>query len=179
MNAIVRKFSAAAILTLALAAQASYAPAAQRAGAGGQAPEAKVSARQFLEKCGNTPIAEFVVDSLSQSTNSTGFVDVARSFRSFSVGGTKPSCVIVRFSAQAFANGLGEAMIVQALLDGKVSIEGPILFVADSDFFAGAHAYTFLFPSVSPGQHSVRMEYRSLNSGTVAINDYNLEIRHR
>jgi hypothetical protein len=173
------KICSAAILSVALAALASSASAAQRAPVNGQAAEARATARQFLENCGNTPLAEFVVDALTQSTNSTTLVDVDRSFRSFTVGGNKPSCVIVRFSAQAFAPGIAEFMRVRALLDGKPSIENEIQLVAESVSFSDAHAYTFLFPSVPPGLHNVKMQYRSPNAGTVSINDFNLEIRHR
>jgi hypothetical protein len=174
-----RNYSAAAILALSLAAVASSAFAAGRPAADGQGREARATTRQALEDCGNTPLAKFVVDSLTQSTNSPTLVDVDRSFRSFTVGGNKPSCVIVRFSAQAFAPGIGEFIRVRALLDGKPSIENEIQMVAESVSFSEAAAYTFLFPSVSPGVHSVRMQYRSPNTGTVSINDFNMEIRHR
>jgi hypothetical protein len=55
-------------------------------------------------------------------------------------------------------------MRVQALLDGKPSIEGSIQLVAESEDFSQAHAYTFLFPSVSPDLHNVKMQYRSWNA---------------
>src|SRR5688572_1514758 len=140
------KTCSAALLMLALAAQASPAAAQQRASADGEAPGPRASARQALEDCGNTPFSKFVVDALSQSTNSTAFVDVDRSFRSFTVGGNVPSCVIVRFNAQVRARGIFEFMRIQALLDGKPSIEGSIQLVAESGDFSEAHGYTFLFP---------------------------------
>jgi hypothetical protein len=176
---IFAKTCSAAALTFALVAQASFATAAQRAPVNGQPPEAKATARQDLSNCDKLPLTKFVVDSVNQSTDSTTFIDVDRSLRSFNVGGAGSSCVVVRFSAQVRAQGIFEHMRVQALLDGKPSIEGPVTLVAESEDFSEAHSYTFLFPSVSPGFHNVRMQYRSGNAGTVDLNDFNLEIRHR
>jgi hypothetical protein len=176
---LARNCSAAALLTLAMAAQASSAPA-QRASAGdGQAPGGKVSARALDQACGNLPKTDVVVNSLSQNTSSVTLVDVQGSDASFIVAGPTRSCVLVSFAAQAFAPGPFSFMRVRATLDGAPSIEGEIQLVAESENFSSAHAYNFLFPSVAPGSHVVRMQYRSPNATEIAINDFSLNVRHR
>jgi hypothetical protein len=173
-----RNYSAAAILMLALATLASPASAAQRA-IDGQARETKASARALAQGCGNLPKTEVIVNSLSQSTSSVNLVDVEGSGISFNVGGTGNSCVIVSLGAQAFAPGIAALMRVRALLDGKPSIDGEIQLVAESVSFSDAHAYNFLFPSVTPGNHFFSMQYRSPNADEVFINDFDINIRHR
>jgi hypothetical protein len=178
VNTLARACSAAAILTLALAAQAPTA-FAQNAGADGQSAGPRSSPRALVQGCGKLSKTEVVVNSKSQNTDSVTFVSVEGSDTFFSVAGQTASCVIVSFSAQAFASGIGAVMLVRALLDGKPSIDGEIQLVAESGLFSDAHAYNFTFPSVSPGDHDFRMEYRSLNNDTVAITDFNMNIRHR
>jgi hypothetical protein len=179
MTALVRTFSAAVLLTTALALPALSASAATRGPAGGQLPEPKASTRQLIESCGNLPKTEVIVNSLSQSTDSTSLVDVESSEVFFKVGGTKPTCVLATFAAQAFAPGPFALMRVKALLDGKQSVEGEIQLVAESENFADAHSYNFLFVGVNPGDHLVTMQYRSPNNDEVFINDFNLSVRHR
>jgi hypothetical protein len=82
----------------------------------------------------------------------------------------------VSFSAQVFTpQGV---IIVRALLDGAESVDGTIDFVFASGNFA-AHAYNFLFPAVSPGGHTFRMQYFSSNAANVTIRSFDLKIRHR
>jgi hypothetical protein len=179
MTAFARKYSAAAILMLALATQASSAPVQRAQAIDGEASGGKASARALAQGCGNLPKTEVIVNSLSQDTDSVNFVDVEGSETAFDVGGSAKSCVIVSFGGQAFAPGIANFMRIRATLDGVASIEGDIQLVAESESFSDAHAYNFLFPSVSPGRHVFGMKYRSPNNGFVAINDFSLNIRHR
>jgi hypothetical protein len=178
MIAFAYKCSAAAILMLALAAPASSA-SAQRAVADGQLREAKAAARQLIESCGNLPKTEVVVNSQPQSTDSTTSIDVQGSEVFFKVGGSASSCVLVTFIAQASAPGPFAVMRVKALLDGKQSIDDEIQLVAETENFSEAHSYNFLFVGVQPGDHFLNMQYRSANNDTIAINDFNLSVRHR
>lgn len=179
MTPFARGCSAAAILTLALTAQASFATAQRGPLADGQAPGAKVSTRALAQGCGNLPKTEVIVNSLSQSTSLVNLVDVEGSAISFNVGGTGSSCVIVSLGAQAFAPGTAAFMSVRTLLDGVPSIDGEIQLAAESVSFSDTHAYNFLFPSVKPGNHFFSMQYRSPNADKVFINDFDINIRHR
>jgi hypothetical protein len=170
---------AAAVLALALASQASSATVKRISPVDGEAPGGKVSGRALAQGCGKLPQTEVIVNSLSQSTDSVNFVDVEGADTAFDIGGSAKSCVIVSFSAQAFAPGIATFMRVKATLDGVPSIEGDIQLAAENVSFSDAHAYNFLFPSVSPGRHVFGMQYRSPNAGSVAINDFSLNIRHR
>jgi hypothetical protein len=169
----------AGLLALALIAHVATA-AAQRAPVNGQAPEPRATTRSVLKQsCGSLPFVEVIRNNGSQNTDSTSFVNVNGSDITFRVGGTAASCVIVSFSAEAFAPGPFALMRVKAFLDGNQSSDGEIQLVAESNTFADAHAYNFLFPSIAPGLHTFRMQYRSVNNHTVAINDFDLNIRHR
>jgi hypothetical protein len=98
------------------------------------------------------------------STLSTTYVDIPEATLNFVQGGDVASCVIVRFSAEAFAK------------DNGVSVR-PLLNVAttalpDEVAFAGmeciptvgcttrAHAFEFVFPRVKPGKHLLRMQFK-------------------
>jgi hypothetical protein len=76
--------------------------------------------------------------SSSQTTSSTAFVDVIGSLTSFTTTATK--CVIIDFSAQAFAPPTASGlMFVRALLDGvTASVDGEIQFVAQSNTLSDA-----------------------------------------
>jgi hypothetical protein len=118
--------------------------------------------------------------SSSQTTSSTAFVDVIGSLTSFTTTATK--CVIIDFSAQAFAPPTASGlMFVRALLDGvTASVDGEIQFVAQSNTLSDAHSYNFVFPSVSIGAHNVRMQFRTNNAANaVTINGFNMVINHK
>src|SRR5262249_24498258 len=126
--------------------------------------------------CGILPQTVVVQSGTPQSTTSTSFVNVIGSGVSFTQGGTSAACVIVSFSAQVFTP-LG-GIIVRALLDGTESVDHTIDFVFASGNFA-AHAYNFLFPAVSPGGHTFRMQYLSASAANATIQSFDLNIRHR
>src|SRR5688572_18411580 len=107
--AFARTCSAAAIVTLALAAQAPFACPLRAPVADGPVAGDKASARLF-ENCRKLPVTEIAVLSAPQTTSSTSFIDVIGSGVDINVAGKATSCVIVSFSAQAFAPGLFNAM---------------------------------------------------------------------
>ena len=138
------------------------------------------TAEALAKSCGQLPNTEVAQSGAAQFNPSSTFADVVGSSVSFNVAGANPSCVIVSFSAQAFAEHRA-GMFVRALLDKSVeSVDSVILFVGDSGAFPEAHAYNFLFPSVSPGPHAVKVQYRADVTGLpVVIDDFDLNIRHR
>jgi hypothetical protein len=138
-------------------------------------------AEALAKSCGQLLNTEIAQSGAGQfTTSSIIFANVVGSNVSFNVAGASPSCVIVSFSAQAFAQNR-TGMHVRALLDNNVeSVDGVVIFVGDSGAFPEAHAYNFLFPSVSPGPHTVKMQYRSHADGfPTVINEFDLNIRHR
>jgi hypothetical protein len=167
---------AAAVLITTLLAGSGLATAA-----GGQAPDGKKATRSTIAKyCGSLTKTAVAQSNASQSTSS-GWTDVTGSNLTLTVGPGSPDCVIVSFSAQAYAPASGSrVMFVRAFLDDILSVDGEIQLAAQSVAFAEAHAYNFLFPSVPPGAHEFKMQYRPLVLGNqVFINDFDLSIRHR
>src|SRR5262245_37385643 len=85
--------------------------------------------------CGPLPQVNIVHSTNSQTGTSNNFAPVAGSLVNFTVGGTVRTCVIVSFSAQAYAP-LGRLIWVSAMLDGAPSVDGQIAFAAEDGNFA-------------------------------------------
>lgn len=140
------------------------------------------------KNCGALPQVNTVHSTDSQTGSSprhTSFAPVAGSLVNFTVGPGASSCVIVTFSAQAYAPN-GRLIWIRAKLDDFVSseagqsVDGQIAFAAEDGDFAQTHSYSFLWPSVSPGAHQIRLEYRSQVHGqAVNIDRFAVEVQHR
>jgi hypothetical protein len=129
--------------------------------------------------CGILPYTEAAVSLRSQSTASRAFVDVAGSRIRFTT--TRPTCIVVQFSAQVLAEEGGAAMQVRAVRnDGKedvVNAGGAVQFVAGP--LADGRSYGLLLPAVQPGTHTVRMQFRALGDGSVrTIKSFNMNVSH-
>ena len=130
------------------------------------------------KNCGALAQVNTVHSTNSQSGSSSTFAPVAGSLVNFTVG-TGASCVIVAFSAQAYAPA-GRLIWVRAILDGAASFDGQIAFAAEDGAFAQSHSYSFLFPSVAAGAHQVFLQYRSqVNGQTVIIDRFAVEVEHK
>ena len=118
----------------------------------------------------------FKTATVQTGTMSTTFVDVANTQVTFVQGGTGPNCVVVAFTASA-NNGPGNSMIVRAVLDDSIICEpkGDTYFSSADDLRGSA--MNFVCPSVSPGGHAIKMQFRSLNGGQVAF-DHRSTIVH-
>jgi hypothetical protein len=81
----------------------------------------------------------------------------------FTQGGSRPGCVIVFFSA-AMYRGTSEDVFIRAVLDGVIGIPQDQQWDSSTDGFRG-NSVSFIFPSVAPGPHMVRMQWRT-GSGT-------------
>jgi hypothetical protein len=124
-------------------------------------------------------------DSLNKSTSSTNFVNLPNGSVSFTQGGTGSGCVIVTFAAEAFAR-VSRILQIRARLDNSsVAAPGIVQLSGDDDEdgdgdWARAHAFTFIFPSVAPGAHTVRMQFRSVFfSEPVTIHKHTVVVQHR
>ncbi len=133
---------------------------------GGAAARAVTSA-----SCGNLSATSFKADNAtSASTASNSFVNVPNTGVSFTQGGSSSGCVIVSFSAEAFAPN-GRAILLQARMDGSSTASpGVIQLSGDddengNDKWARSHTFNFAFLSVAPGAHVVTIRYRSATSG--------------
>jgi hypothetical protein len=111
------------------------------------------------------------VSRTSQSTNLTTYVDVIDTQIGFHQGGTSASCVVVSFSAEATAT-TNQLMIVDPLLDSTPCQPGDTQFansITSPDGLA-ARAMNYVCPNVAPGNHTVKVRFKSSGGGPVSLN---------
>lgn len=106
---------------------------------------------------------------LTSFTNSQTFRNIPQTLVSFTQGGAVASCVIVRFSAEAGANGAGFIMEVRAILDGVT--EALPISVRFGEGTEVARFYEFIFKQVAPGAHTLRMQFRSNNGVSTFVSN--------
>jgi hypothetical protein len=132
--------------------------------------------------------ANFTASTLDFSTTTSAtFVNIPEGLVSFTQGGSTSGCVIVDFSGMVFANAAGAALeYVRAVLNtGAVAVPFETQFNGDDDEdadgrWARSHAYTFVFPSVAPGAHTIQMQFRSLVAGqTVFMHRHTTVVYHQ
>lgn len=162
-----------------LATQAAY------AGSGGGSAKASVSRAPITSGCNG--LNKMKVKTYNPAgdifTTSTSFVDISGAGVSISVGGTTPSCVIVTYSGRVTAlDGAGnEGMYVRPLMDSITdALPTNIVFTAnDNSGLYDAHSFTWVFPSVSPGNHQVKMQFRSETGSSVSIFGHTVLVQYR
>lgn len=113
-------------------------------------------------------------------TQSTTYVDVPNTSISFVQGGSGAGCAVVSFSAPANAVDLGgNALVVRAVLDDSVFCEpkGDTYFAGSIDLRASA--MTFICPSVGPGNHSIKMQFRSLTGAQTGLDRRTTTVNYR
>lgn len=97
----------------------------------------------------------------SSQTTSTTFVNIPEAGFNFVQGGSSASCVLVRFSAET-AIGTNQILIVRAFLDNTTAaLPAEAVYSSGRGDDNGARVFEFVFPSVAPGSHLVRMQFRS------------------
>jgi hypothetical protein len=106
-------------------------------------------------------------------TTSTTFINLPEAAITFTQGGTKASCVIVYFTGMVAVGANGQ-LFVRAIMDGS-DVGLPELFqiIALSNNFSHTHTASFIFPSIAPGSHQVRIQYSSGNGQQVIIGRHN------
>jgi hypothetical protein len=115
---------------------------------------------------------------VNQFTSSTTFVNVFQAKIVFPQGGAGASCVIVHFSARAFAFGT-RTMNVRAVLDGStIALPGEMAFATNDGANGFSRAVQFIFPSVAPGSHSVQIQFRSLSGESVAMGRHSTIVQY-
>jgi len=113
------------------------------------------------------------------STYSVNFVDVPESSININIGGPNPSCVIVTFSASARV--VNSIMYVRAYIPqlGATAQPETAFFTALSGNMFHAHSMQFVFPSIPPGQYSVRVQFRSQNGQLVVVGTRTTTVQYR
>jgi hypothetical protein len=130
--------------------------------------------------CNPVKLRMIASDSPNVSTDLTTFKTLSEATVSFTQGGTAASCVVVRFSAESFVTSFNGIVFVRAFLDNTTAaVPGEVQFSGDDGNRYRAHSYDFIFPSVAPGAHVLRMQFRSGTGGdTVFIKRRTTIVQH-
>jgi hypothetical protein len=112
------------------------------------------------------------------NTTNTTFKTVPEAIVTFTQGGTSPSCVVVRFSAETNVPGGAGIGRVRALLDNVTAAVPDEVQFSGADIAGLARAYDFVFPSVAPGSHVLRMQFRSSNGQSVFLDRHTTIVQH-
>jgi hypothetical protein len=113
------------------------------------------------------------------STSSAAFANIPQTALDFTVGGAAPTCVIVVFSAQTQTTA-DENMGVRAVITGLGSAQPADTFLGAGTGAVEARSTQFVFENVSPGDYTLRMQYRSGSDGSnVTICEPTSVIHHR
>ena len=121
-----------------------------------------------------TPVAQGVcpintasvkVSKGSQGSNSATFADIVESGIRFTQGGTRAACIVVAFTAEAYA-GAGGTILINAVLDGTTVCEPSGNYFLATVNTPGlvqpsSHAMNFVCTGVSPGSHTIKMQMAS------------------
>lgn len=147
--------------------------------------EARDSSRAISSgNCAGLTATKFKADTdVNDTTSSGSFVTVHGTAISFNQSAA--GCVIVTFSSESYAE-FGRLLYVRARLDGATTAApGAIQFSGDDDEdedgrWARSRSYTFIFPSVASGNHTVTMEFRSGAFGrAVHLGKHTTVVQHR
>jgi hypothetical protein len=114
---------------------------------------------------------------VSRGSNSATFAQIPEASVSFTQGGASASCVLVRFSAETFAEG-NENTLIRAFLDGVTAgLPAEVQYSGTDNGQFSARSFEFIFPSVAPGAHVVRMQYRSRNGTFTKVLRHNTVVQ--
>jgi len=143
--------------------------------AGGVTKQASIA----FSNC-KTAKSDFITnDTTGLSTTSTSYVAVPGMAKTITIPGSVSSCVVVDASAFAFAPS--QALeYVSVMLDGNLGNPSEVQFAGDTQgIWAEAHAAVFAFPSVTPGNHTVALVFKSLDGKSVFLHRPAMEIKHK
>ena len=132
----------------------------------------------------SAPRIVYATSDISTSTTSTAFVNVPNMAVNFTIPGTTRTCLKVAYSATVWT-GIDQLIYVRAVLDGGIVAEpSNVQFEGDSDEegdgkWARAHAFNFFFKNVTPGAHTVSIQWRSFFGGTVVTHWRSMAVHTR
>jgi len=112
-----------------------------------------------------------------ESTSSTSFVDMPDTSVSMTL--TRESHLIIMFSAEAWLDGAGDSILIQALVDSTVAnpTGGLVVLTTAGPGQRGVNSFVFYLPNVSGGTHTIWIQWTMLagmNVGHVAERTLNV-----
>ncbi len=175
-----RRILLATVVTVVVLAVTTVAVGATRHPNAGQAGRQSAGPATVIVGGCKAAKVDFAANDVGTSTTSTSFVDLPGASVTFSIGGAATSCVVADYSGQAFAPS-PRLLFIQALLDGaSLGAPSPVQLVGGSaDTFSDSYSMQFVWPSVAPGVHTVKIQFRSFEGGSVAVNRGTLVVQHK
>ena len=119
-------------------------------------------------KCSPTQVKAVTSDTF-RSTTSMSFVRLTETGGKFIQGGSRASCVMVRFEGYV-ATDVDNVITISATIDGKPIGERQLAYAA---VVYQPRAWTFIVPSVAPGEHVIRFNFRTNNGKAVSVTSTN------
>lgn len=107
---------------------------------------------------------------------STTFGNIPEAVVNFTQGGSKVSCVVVRFSAVTFT--ANDGLKVRAVMDGQLQAVPPEIYYSTFSSGLAARSYDFVFARVKPGAHRINMQYRSNDGQQVSIDEHTTIVQY-
>lgn len=118
--------------------------------------------------CSPTKVKATISDAF-RSTTSTTFVRLTEAGGRFIQGGSKASCVMVRFEGYV-ATDVDNVISISATIDGMPIGERQLAYASA---VYQPRAWTFIVPSVAPGLHVIRFDFRTNNGKAASVTSTN------
>jgi len=116
---------------------------------------------------------------VSVNIDTSTYATVPNTSVNFTQGGSSASCVIVRYSGMASATE-PRWIPLRIVLNGRTVAEpGDVQFEGHTQGISLVRSFDFVFPSVQPGKHNIRAEWRSFNTGIVFMHRRTIVVQHR
>jgi hypothetical protein len=126
-------------------------------------------------KCQPTKVTAVASD-VFVATTSTTFVPLTGAGRKFIQGGSRPSCVLVRFEGYV-ATADNTVISISAAIDGATIAPNEVQLAYDAVVYQ-PRAWTFIIPKVAPGEHRIGFKFRTNNGNGVSVNRSNTIIHY-
>ena len=127
---------------------------------------AAAPAAPTVVNCSPTKMKIVASTLVSNSPASNSFSNIAETTVGFTQGGINASCVIVRFSAETFSIGAANNLRIRPFLDNTTTAFPPhVRYSGDDGTVSTVHSFEFVFPSVAPGNHAIRIQGMSSAGG--------------
>ncbi len=112
------------------------------------------------------------------STTSTTFTDLTPLSVTFTLPGPTKTCLKVDVSAVSFAPN-SELMQLRVLLDGSELLPGEVQFSGNDVLWAQSHSASFYQFGVTPGSHTVDVQWKSNGGNTIYAHWRSLSVLHK
>jgi hypothetical protein len=145
-------------------------------GNAGETIETASAPRATLGQCNTTQLAYRTETGLVQTT-SQNFVLMPAMHRPIVIPGSTPRCVVVEFIGEVTTSS-GGLLSLQARISGVGTSLTPQVFLARDTGPYQARFARFIFPSVPPGERTVRIDWRSSGGQVMGVFTRTLTIEY-